>query len=294
MLLEINRFTEYLRVTRNFSQHTALAYHADLTQFHEFIIHEFDGLASLSEIKLLQVREWLAHLAESGLSPRSMRRKRSALSRFFKYCMMEGIVRHNPVKGTSVPKIPVRVVQFYDEKTLDNITLPETDDAFAHLRDLLIIELLYGTGMRRAELCSLTQNQIDLAAGQLKVIGKGNKERIIPIHSSLAVLVKEYLALAQQRGFSHQTLLLNDHGAPVNAAFIYRKVKNIMSAQSTLTKNSPHVLRHSYATHLLAGGAELNAVKELLGHSSLAATQVYTHINIGGLLESYRKAHPKS
>lgn len=288
-------FLNYLEREKKYSPHTLTAYRNDLSQFHDYLqrIYEIDDASS---INAHMVRSFVADLMNDGIQSRSINRKISTLKSFFKYSIQQGLLQENPMKKVVSPKTPKRLPVFVEQAKMESLlkNKPEADDSFAYWRDYLVLELLYGTGIRLSESLGLKESDLNLQASTIKVLGKRNKERIIPITSGLVSLLREYLNKKQREGFLATELLLTNKGLPAYPKLIYSIVKSHLGTVSTLKKRSPHVLRHSYATHLLDNGAELNAIKELLGHSNLAATQVYTHNSIERLKEVYRKAHPKS
>lgn len=288
-------FLNYLGREKKYSPHTLTAYRNDLIQFREYVqrIYEIDDAPSISA---QMVRSFVADLMNEGIQSRSINRKISTLKSFFKYSIQQGLLVENPMKKVVSPKTPKRLPVFVEQAKMESLLAikPEADDSFAFWRDYVVLELLYGTGIRLSESIGLKEGDLNLQSGTIKVLGKRNKERIIPITSGLVSLLREYLNKKQREGFQAPELLLTNKGLPAYPKLIYSIVKSHLGTVSTLKKRSPHVLRHSYATHLLDNGAELNAIKELLGHSNLAATQVYTHNSIERLKEVYRKAHPKS
>jgi len=288
-------FLNYLEREKKYSVHTLTAYRNDLIQFHDYLqrVYEENDARSISA---QMVRSFIAELMNDGIQARSINRKISTLKSFFKYSIRQGRLQENPMKKVVSPKTPKRLPVFVEQAKMETLLAihPESTDSFSVWRDYLVLELLYGTGMRLAESLGIKESDLNLSSGTIKVLGKRNKERIIPIASGLANLLKEYLQIKQREGFQAPELLLTNKGRPAYPKLIYSIVRAHLGTVSTLKKRSPHVLRHSYATHLLDNGAELNAIKELLGHSNLAATQVYTHNSIERLKEVYRKAHPKS
>jgi len=290
-----NDFLNYLEREKKYSSHTLTAYRNDLTQFHTYIqrIYEIDDALGITA---QMVRSFVADLMNDGIQSRSVNRKISTLKSFFKYSIQQGLLHENPMKKVVSPKTPKRLPVFVEQAKMESLleNKPEADDSFAQWRDYLVIELLYGTGIRLSESLGLKEGDLNLHSATIKVLGKRNKERIIPITNGLVALIREYLNKKQREGFIAPELLLTNKGLPAYPKLIYSIVKSHLGTVSTLKKRSPHILRHSYATHLLDNGAELNAIKELLGHSNLAATQVYTHNSIERLKEVYRKAHPKS
>ncbi|MDX5321341.1 MAG: tyrosine-type recombinase/integrase [Bacteroidota bacterium] len=288
-------FLNYLERERKYSLHTLTAYRNDLHQFREFLlrVYEVDQAAA---IQSSMVRSFIAEITLTGLSARSTNRKISSLKSFFRYALQNGILSENPMKKVVAPKVPKRLPVFVEQAKMATLLehRPDLEDSFPLWRDYIVLELLYGTGIRLAEAIGLREKDLRLEAGTIKVLGKRNKERIIPIAPGLVEVLRTYLHVKQREGFTSDFVLLTNKGQAAYPKLIYTIVRDHLGTVSTLKKRSPHVLRHSYATHLLDNGAELNAIKELLGHSNLAATQVYTHNSIDRLKEVYRKAHPKS
>ena len=287
-------FINYLKYERRNSSHTVVAYKIDLDQFVQFcvkVVGEFD----YKKVDNKLIREWVVSLMATQSSPRSVNRKISTLKAFFKHLLKMGEIDKSPVVQVPLPKIRKKLPNFVEESNLHHLL----DDGFfttdfQGIRNKLIIALLYGTGIRLGELLTLTEDHLDLKQYLIKVIGKGNKERIIPFPRSLKTLIEDYrLIRTESFGPVKGILILTDKGAPVYEKLIYRVVTSYLAMVTSLEKKSPHVLRHSYATHLLNKGADLNAVKELLGHSSLAATEVYTHTTFQKLYSIYEQAHPR-
>ncbi len=277
------------------SEHTFTAYRNDLDQFLHFLHGQFD-IAEVGLIRHIHIRSWLAQLKEEQMGERTLQRKMSAVKSFFKYLLRLGLVSENPTRQVSTPKAPKRLPSFLEEQQTEQISeAVQYPEGFEGDTERLIIELLYQTGMRRAELVGLKEQDIEFARQQIRVLGKRNKERLIPVSEMLLTDIQQYMA--EKRRLFNQAgpaLLCIKEGKPVYAQYVYRVVRKHLQSVTTLSKKSPHVLRHTFATQLSNKGAELNAIKELLGHSSLAATQIYTHNNIERLREVYRKAHPKS
>ncbi len=291
-----NSFLKYLEFEKRYSIHTISAYDQDLKQFSAYLEEEYE-LGQPVSTEFFQVRSWIVHLMHNGVSPRSVNRKLSTLKSYFKYLQRKGLITKNPMLKVIPPKPGKKLPAFLTAKHT-NFLFEEIDfgEGFSGLRNKLMLEVLYATGMRRAELMSLVTPNVDLAAGKLKVIGKGNKERIIPFGKSLNQLLAQYLESRKDEfpANKHNELFLTDKGLPLYPKFVYNTVKRYLSQVTTADKRSPHVLRHTFATHLTDEGANLNAVKELLGHSSLAATQIYTHNTIEKLKKAYNQAHPKA
>jgi integrase/recombinase XerC len=291
----IERFIRYLQFEKRFSPNTVIAYNKDLYQFSEFINSIEPDLLSISH---QQVRTWIVSLMDNGIEPKSINRKISSLRSFYKFLQREGLINSSPMLHVKAPKIPKRLPVVITEQKMDSLLDADNvfSDDFEGHRNRLILELLYGTGMRLSELVSLSNEDVNIYENQIKVLGKRNKERIIPISKVLADLIADYQVLKNNLDFNikSSSLIVTNDGKAVYPKFIYRVVHSILSIISTQDKKSPHILRHSFATTLLNRGADLNAIKELLGHSSLAATQVYTHNSVEKLKSIYKQAHPKA
>ncbi len=295
MLLE--RFIRYIQHEKRYSPHTVSAYQSDLEQFFKFLNHPEPTVSSPAEITYHHIRNWMVHLMEDKTA-RSVNRKIATLRKYFKFLVREGVITNNPASKIQSPKtvkhLPV-VVE--DEKLNAMLNSSEifTDD-FEGTRDKLIIETLFGTGIRLAELVGLKEEDVNFYDGTIKVLGKRNKERIIPINYELKQLLQKYIALKKSENFHNisLTLIVTNKGTEAYPKFIYLIVQKYLSNISTQDKKSPHVLRHTFATSLLNRGADLNAIKELLGHANLSATQVYTHNSVERLKSIYKQAHPKA
>lgn len=288
-------FTDYLSKVKKSGSHTVTSYRNDLSQFDEYLSQEYRCDLSKS-VKSSYIRSWLASLIESKNEPSTVARKLSAVRSFFKYLMKNGLVDSNPARLIKAPKRKKAIPNFVTEDQMHHLLVqpPEELCDFSKLRDNIIIELLYGAGLRLSEAIELKTSNLDLNQAVIKVLGKRNKERVIPIGELLCQRLEHYLRVKHSMGFLVDNVLVTNNGAKLYPQFIYRVVKNELSSVTTLKKKSPHVLRHTYATHLLNNGAELNAIKELLGHANLSATQIYTHTTIEKLKDAHRKAHPKS
>jgi integrase/recombinase XerC len=288
-------FINYLKYEKRYSHLTAVAYKKDLDQFEEFFVKTV-GDFNVEGINDKVARQWVIELMDTGLSARTVNKKISALKSFYKYLLRLEVVSENKLVNVIVPKVRKKLPQFVEEKNLDHLL----DDGFfgsdfEALRDKLIISLLYGTGIRLAELMHLKDADIYHSEFLIKVLGKRNKERIVPYPRSLNLLFDQYKAERTQLfGYPVASLLLTSSGSPVYEKLIYRVVNKYLTLITTIDKKSPHVLRHSFATHLLNRGADLNAVKEMLGHSNLSATQIYTHTSMDKIQKVYRQAHPRS
>lgn len=286
-----------MRYEKNYSSHTVLSYKNDLEQFTAYLEKRTGGEVDLLSADMSLVRGFVSSQMEDGLSARSAGRKLSTLRTFYKYLIKEGAVSVSPVEGVSKPRGGKRLPVFVRQADMDMILdAPEADDSFCGIRDRLIVSMLYQTGMRRAELIALRDEDVDFASMTLKVTGKRNKQRIIPFGEELRGELEGYLqARESQLGASGcGTLFVRENGEPLYPGLVYRVVTRILGAWTTLSKCSPHVLRHSFASAMLNNGAGLDSVKELLGHDSLASTQVYTHITFEELKTSYKQAHPRA
>jgi len=296
----IEGFIGYIGSEKRYSAHTCASYQHDLLEFTTFLEKDFE-IHRVTDVSQQQVRTWLFNLGKAGRSATTIHRKISSLKSYYKYLLKNNIVKKTPLNGLTLPKKAKMLPVFIDEHKLKDANLQKSkrrnDDLktpYTRALEKLVMELLYQTGMRRSELVNLKQKNIDLHAAQVKVLGKRNKERIIPFGNDLKKLLENYISLKKENGFPSDTLLYKENGRPVYAEWVYLLVKKELADVTTLNKKSPHVLRHSFATHLLNDGAEINAVKELLGHAGLAATQVYTHNTIEKLKKSYKKAHPRA
>lgn len=288
-------FINYLKYEKRYSPLTAIAYKKDLDQFEEFFVSTV-GDFTVEGINDKVARQWVIELMDKGISARTVNKKVSALKSFYKYLLRLEVIKENNLVNVIVPKVRKKLPQFVEEKNLNHLL----DDGFfgrdfEALRDKLILSLLYGTGIRLAELMHLKDADIHRAEFLVKVLGKRNKERIIPYPRNLNPLFEEYLAARTELfGSISGTLLLTSKGEPVYEKLVYRIVNKYLALVTTIDKKSPHVLRHTFATHMLNRGADLNAVKEMLGHSNLSATQIYTHTSLSKIQKVYRQAHPRS
>ena len=294
--MPLKAFVDYLTLEKQYSPHTIKAYRRDISKFQDFYKDTFDS-ASIEKAGYSEIRTWIVAMVEEGLSNRSINRKISSLNTFYKFMMKYGAIDENPLARHHALKVEKKVQIPFSESEIEHVLegLP-FDDSFEGIRDRIIIELFYATGIRRSELINLCMEDVDLQQHTIKVLGKRNKERIIPLlpttSKTLALYINERSTLFQNT--AEQRLFLTQKGEPVYETLVYRIIKKTFAMVSTKVKRSPHILRHSFATHLLNKGANLNAVKELLGHSSLAATQVYTHNSIEELKKVYAKAHPRN
>jgi integrase/recombinase XerC len=293
---DIQPFLDYLKFEKRYSIHTLISYQTDLHSFFEFL-HQQYGQPILAEINHAQVRSWLAQQKEKGMSSKSINRKISSLRSFFKYHLRRDAIAISPMANVISPKtskrLPVYVKEGETAKLLDGLKNGTED--WKSLNAKMLISLFYNTGMRLSELINLRENHLDKSRGQLKVLGKGNKERIIPVSREMFKEIEQYRQLKKKQfDKADETLMVTEKGKRLYPKYAYLLVNQYLSAAGTLDKKSPHVLRHTFATHLMNQGADLNAVKELLGHSSLASTQIYTHNSIEKLKTVHKKAHPKA
>jgi integrase/recombinase XerC len=271
----VNKFLEYLEFEKRYSSHTIVSYKTDLLQFEVYSLVIFE--VGLEEATHVMIRSWMVALVEKGISPRTINRKKSTLQVFYKYLKAKVLIEESPMQKVVAPKVKKR--------------LPHYD--FFGSRDRLILELFYNTGMRLSELVEL--KEVNILEDSIKVLGKRNKERIIPVTSFMRRKIIDYISLKRNEfPKSNQSLFVTDKGKKLYQKFVYRKVNHYLSLVTSKGKKSPHVLRHTFATHMLDNGAELNAIKEILGHASLSATQVYTHNSIEKLKNVYKQAHPRS
>jgi integrase/recombinase XerC len=290
---EVQAFLDYLKFEKRYSSNTIQAYQDDLAQFFEFLGINYGNML-LPEISSGLVRSWLASLKEHKISSKTINRKISALKSFFKYSARTGVIEQTPMSTIISPKINKRLPVFVEEKDINTLlNTVEFPDTWKGKTDKLAIHIFYNTGIRLSELLNLKESQISQSV--IKVTGKGNKERIIPISKTLFALINEYLQAKNQSDIADRNfLLVKENGRKLYSKYLYLIVKRYLGAVTTVNKKSPHILRHSFATHLTNNGADLNSIKELLGHSSLAATQIYTHNTIEKLKDAYKKAHPKA
>jgi integrase/recombinase XerC len=289
-------YFSYLQFEKRYSPHTVVSYKNDIDQFFQFLKIQF-GHVTLTEVSSPYIKSWLASLHEERISPVSINRKVSSVRSFFKYHLREGNVKTNPADVITVLKTAKRLPAFVssrDTKTLfQHMEFPDTWDGKTHH---IILLLLYASGIRLSELINIRENHIDYRRSSLKVLGKGNKERIIPLKKEVLDALKNYSEAKRKeaKNAASDFFLVNAKGKKLYPKYVYLAVNKYLSAVTTIHKKSPHVMRHTFATHLTNNGADLNAVKELLGHSSLAATQVYTHNTIDKLKDIFKKAHPKA
>ena len=297
----VERFLNYLEFEKRFSKHTVLSYKKDLEQFASFLKNQFET-EDIDQASTSMVRSWQVHLKEAGAEARTMNRKLSCLRSFYKFCLRNGIITKNPLYNIKAVKTPKRLPTFVEGAKMDKLLDGDFQlkgegekgfpSGFEGIRDKVLLDLFYFTGMRVSELVGLKQGSFDAGAQTIKVLGKRSKERIIPLAPEMVEMLSNYLKELEAQEFpkSHLVLFYTEKGQPATRQYIYKVVNKYLGTVTTLKKKSPHVLRHTFATHMLNNDAPINDIKEILGHSSLAATQVYTHNTIEKLKEAYRKA----
>ncbi|MDX1543693.1 MAG: tyrosine-type recombinase/integrase [Christiangramia sp.] len=293
--MPFSAFLDYLQLEKKYSTHTVTAYASDLNTFKTFLKETFEE-DDLKNVNYSQIRSWIVSLSESQISNRTINRKISSLKAYYRFLQKVGEIDHSPLIKHKALKTSKKVQIPFSENEIAQVLNNIDDSTFEGIRDRFVVELFYSTGIRRIELIELKLNNLDLGSGVLKVLGKRNKERYIPLINSVKETARKYLEFREAFGESHNTsyLFLSSKGEKLYESFVYRIINNYFSEVSGKLKKSPHILRHSFATHLLNQGANLNAVKELLGHSSLAATQVYTHNSIAELSKIHKQAHPRN
>jgi len=296
--MEIKMFTEYLRLERRSSEHTVKSYETDLLQFRDFICGNSSSASANEYFTDKNVRMWMMNLKDSGISSRSINRKLSSLKAFANYLKKVGKMDRNPMAKVSSQKTSKRLPEFVAENDMDKMTTEDFyPEGFAGKRDEFMVELFYATGMRLSELINLKHLDFMPAERQVKVFGKRSKERICPLNDYIINRYNEYLEQKKEQGFdvsSQAWLLVTDKGEKLYGKFVYRKITHYLGEVTSIDKKSPHVLRHTFATQMLNNGADLNSIKELLGHASLSATQVYTHNTFEKLKTVYKQAHPRA
>jgi integrase/recombinase XerC len=292
----LNSFIQYIQFEKRFSPHTVEAYKSDLEQFFTFLnVTYFEK--EIEKVTHPMIRSWIVSMMENGTTPRSINRKLSSLKTFYKFLLRNEAIKINPMQKIYAPKTSKRLPVFVEESSM-NLLFEQVEfgEGFFAIRDRLLIEVLYVTGMRVTELVNLKDKDFDLTNNQLKVLGKRNKERIIPFTRVVKQMIQEYQALKSKQSFSFssENLFIAKDGKPLTRKSVYDLVKKYLTAVSTIDKKSPHVLRHTFATHMLNHGADINSIKEILGHTNLSATQVYTHNTIEKLKQVYKQAHPRA
>jgi integrase/recombinase XerC len=294
----IDQFIIYLEKVKKYSEHTAISYKNDLQQLSDFLSINYE-LKDISKCNHMMIRTWVVHMSKEGITPRSINRKLSTLNTFFKYAIRNGLATKNPLKKVVAPKVGKRLpsyVMAHDMPKVLRVEVSEND--YTKARNEVIIFMLYITGMRRSELLNLKISDINMQRKDIRVIGKGKKERIIPISIDAIQKIKSYINIRQEHfeaiPIEDNYFLLSGRGKQMNPRSLYAIVNRQLQGANSAEKKSPHVLRHSFATHLLNEGADINVIKEILGHANLAATQVYTHNSIERLKDIYKTFHPKA
>ena len=292
------KFLQYIKYEKRYSPNTCIAYKNDLEQFYTYLSDTYE-ISEIEKINHQMIRSWLTSLMESGIQARSINRKITTLKSFYKYLLRENVVTINPTIKIISPKTPKKLAVFVEEANMQTLFKnDEFSDEYSQVRDFLILEVFYDTGIRLSELINLKQEDIDFVNLTLKVLGKRNKERIIPITKALKDKILFFIETKENQGIiskeKENFIFLTKFGKKVYPELVYRVVNYYLSGITTINKKSPHVLRHTFATHMLNNGADLNAIKEILGHSNLSATQVYTHNTINKLKSIYKQAHPRA
>ncbi|MDY0781053.1 tyrosine-type recombinase/integrase [Tenacibaculum sp. IB213877] len=289
----IQQFLNYLLLEKNYSKHTVLAYQTDLMAFKDFCEVEFDQ-TDLENVHYNQIRSWIVSMVNQGLTNRTINRKITSLKTFYKFLQKTEVISVNPLQKHKALKAQKNVQIPFTQKEVDKVIEGIEEDDFESVRNKLIVELLYSTGMRRDELINIKEKDVDLYNKTIKVLGKRNKERFVPLLPSVIQTLTKYLEFKKEYPSKVEELLVTKKGLKIYETLVYRTINLYFSQVSVKVKKSPHILRHTFATHLLNEGADLNSVKELLGHSSLASTQVYTHNNLSQIKDMFNKAHPRS
>jgi integrase/recombinase XerC len=293
---KLAEFINYLKIEKRYSGYTVRAYSDDIAQLVHYLESE-KGITELLKVVQYDLRDWIINQVQIGNSPRTLRRKVASIKAFYEYFMRKGFIKINPAEGMILPKMKKKLPAFISEKSIENLLDPAIfPEDFSGIRDRFVLELFYATGIRLSELVNLEIQSIDLIKGEIKVLGKRNKERIVPLTANIIQLYQDYLGSRSTTFPDLETtmLIVNDKGLPVYPRLIQRLVRKYLGMSTTLEKKSPHLLRHTFATHMLNNGADLNAVKELLGHANLAATEIYTHNTYEKLKTIYKQAHPRA
>jgi integrase/recombinase XerC len=291
--MPITSFLNYLALEKKYSHHTITAYQNDLNSFQAFCDQEY-GDESIATVNYAQIRNWIVSLVNAKITNRTINRKVSSLKSFYKFLQKTKQIEASPLVKHQVLKVFKQVQVPFSEKEIFSVLDSMDEDDFESVRNKLMVELFYSTGMRRNELINIKMTDVDYVNETVKVLGKRNKERYIPLLKTVKESLLKYSVIRENIEIAAPYLFLTKNGKKIYDTLVYRTINNYFSAVSTKVKKSPHVIRHSFATHLLNEGADLNAVKELLGHSSLASTQIYTHSSLGKLKEVYNQAHPRS
>lgn len=292
-----DRFLDYIAYEKRYSLHTLNAYRSDLDQFFSFLKDQYQ-ITDITVVDHQVVRSWIVSLMENGHTSRTVNRKITTLKTYFRFLIKEGVVKENPMSRVIAPKNSQRLPAFVEQESMDTLfNSIDFGEGYPAARDRMIMELFYSTGMRLSELIGLKDQDVDLNKNSLKVTGKRNKQRIIPFSKNLADLISGYME-TKRKEFTGEDregfLFLTNKGDKLYPRLVHRIVHHYLDQVTTISKRSPHVIRHTFATHMLNAGADLNAIKEILGHANLAATQVYTHNTIEKLKSIYKQAHPRA
>jgi len=286
----IDDFLSYISKEKRYSNHTYVSYRRDLLDFQKFCHDEYSF--DLKEVKSKIARNWFATLMEKGLTPRTIKRKSSSLKSFYKFLLKNGVIDQSPMGEVSLPRVSKKLPGFVEEKNMTSLLSEMSfEDNYSGVMERLVVELFYHTGIRLSELINLKISNIDFLTSQLKVLGKRNKERIIPFSLALTETIRQFMTYRKSKA---DYLFVLEDGKRVYPKLIYRVVNKYLNKVTTIKQKSPHVLRHTFATHMLNNGAELNAIKEILGHANLSATEVYTHNSLEKIKSVYKQAHPRA
>jgi integrase/recombinase XerC len=287
----IKNFLDYLTIEKRYSVHTTVSYKNDLNQFNLYLSESYSGI-EFQKVEMIHVRSYMVHLLESKLAKSTVARKVSSIKSLYKFMKKEQLISSSPIQLLETPKLDSRLPVFLKEEEVVNLFEEfKFEDSFSGKRDKMILYLFYQTGIRLSELIGI--KDVDVINGELKVLGKRNKERIIPLSNNIQPLIDQYLNLKDELGFKKKYFFVTDNGNKLYEKFVYRKVNYYLSMVSSKQKKSPHILRHTFATHMLNNGADLNSIKEILGHENLSATQVYTHNTFQKLKSIHKQSHPR-
>ena len=287
----IKNFLDYLTIEKRYSVHTTISYRNDLNQFNLYLSESYSGI-EFKKVEMIHVRSYMVHLLESKLAKSTVARKVSSIKSLYKFMKKEQLISSSPIQLLETPKLDSRLPVFLKEEEVVNLFEEfKFEDSFSGKRDKMILYLFYQTGIRLSELIGI--KDVDVRNGELKVLGKRNKERIIPLSNNIQPLIDQYLNLKDELGFKKKYFFVTDNGNKLYEKFVYRKVNYYLSMVSSKHKKSPHILRHTFATHMLNNGADLNSIKEILGHENLSATQVYTHNTFQKLKSIHKQSHPR-
>lgn len=287
----IKNFLDYLTIEKRYSVHTTVSYRNDLNQFNLYLSESYSGI-EFQKVEMIHVRSYMVHLLESKLAKSTVARKVSSIKSLYKFMKKEQLISSSPIQLLETPKLDSRLPVFLKEEEVVNLFEEfKFEDSFSGKRDKMILYLFYQTGIRLSELIGI--KDVDVRNGELKVLGKRNKERIIPLSNNIQHLIDQYLNLKDELGFKKKYFFVTDNGNKLYEKFVYRKVNYYLSMVSSKQKKSPHILRHTFATHMLNNGADLNSIKEILGHENLSATQVYTHNTFQKLKSIHKQSHPR-